>query len=108
MAWVLLATTILLEVAGTILMKLSNGFENAAPSVGAFVCYGLALAGLTYALKSIELSTAYAIWAGGGTALTALIGILWFRESAPMIKLVCLALVFVGVVGLQLASAPKS
>jgi multidrug transporter EmrE-like cation transporter len=67
----------------------------------------LALVGLTFALKSIELSTAYAIWAGGGTALTALVGILWFGESASALKLVCIALVFVGVVGLQLASGQR-
>jgi small multidrug resistance pump len=107
MAWLLLAVTIGLEVAGTTLMKFSDGFANLVPSVGAFICYGLALVGLTFALKSIELSTAYAIWAGGGTALTALVGILWFGESASALKLVCIALVFVGVVGLQLASGQR-
>jgi small multidrug resistance pump len=107
MAWILLAVTIAFEVAGTIMMKVSNGFENLAPSIGAFVCYALALAGLTFALKSIELSTAYAIWSGGGTALTALVGILWYKESATALKLVCLGLVFVGVVGLQLASGSR-
>jgi small multidrug resistance pump len=107
MAWILLAVTILFEVAGTILMKFSNGFEHPLPSIGAFLCYGLALAGLTFALKTIELSTAYAIWSGGGTALTALVGILYFKESDTAVKLICLTLVFVGVVGLQLSAGHR-
>ena len=68
-AWLILAVTILLEVVGSTMMKLSNGFSVFWPSVGVFVCYSAALAGLTITLKYIELSIAYAIWAGAGTAL---------------------------------------
>lgn len=104
MAWLMLAATIVLEVAGTTLLKLSRGFTELLPSLGAFVCYGLALAGLNLALKHIELSIAYAIWSGAGTALVAAIGIIWFREPATVLKMTCLALIIVGVVGLQLAA----
>jgi small multidrug resistance pump len=108
MAWTLLALTIVLEVAGTTFMKLSNGLTQLWPSIGVFVCYAAALAGLTLALKSIELSIAYAIWSGAGTALTAAIGILWFKEPATALKILSLALVVAGVVGLQLASGAKA
>lgn len=108
MAWGLLALTIMLEVAGTTLMKLSNGLTQLWPSIGVFVCYGAALAGLALALKSIELSVAYAIWSGAGTALTAAIGILWFKEPATALKLVSLLLVIAGVIGLQLGSGTGS
>ena len=108
MGWLLLALTILLEVAGSTMMKLADGFTNFWPSLGVFVCYSGALVGLTLVLKYIELSIAYAIWAGLGTALIAVIGIVWFRESAGALKIVSLALVIVGVVGLQLSSGAKA
>lgn len=107
-AWLILAVTILLEVVGSTMMKLSNGFSVFWPSVGVFVCYSAALAGLTITLKYIELSIAYAIWAGAGTALIAIIGILCFREPVSAMKVVSLILVVTGVVGLQLSSHHSS
>ena len=107
-AWLILAVTILLEVVGSTMMKLSNGFSVFWPSVGVFVCYSAALAGLTITLKYIELSIAYAIWAGAGTALIAIIGILYFREPVSAMKVVSLILVVAGVVGLQLLSHHSS
>lgn len=104
MAWLMLAATIVFEVSGTTLLKISRGFQEFWPTIGAFACWGLALAGLNLTLKHIELSIAYAIWSGAGTALVAMVGILWFREAASLLKLVSLALIIVGVVGLQLAS----
>ena len=106
MAWLILAVTILLEVAGSMMMKLANGFTVFWPSVGVFVCYSAALAGLTITLKFIDLSIAYAIWAGAGTALVALIGMVYFREPVTAMKLVSLCFVVIGVVGLQLSSGP--
>jgi len=103
-AWLILAATIVVEVIGSTMMKLSHGFTVFWPSVGVFVCYSAALAGLTITLKYIELSVAYAIWAGAGTALIAIIGIAYFREPVSALKIVSLVLVVVGVVGLQLSS----
>jgi len=104
MAWALLALTILLEVTGTTLMKLSNGLTQLWPSVGVLLCYALAAAGMALVLRSIELSIAYAVWSGTGTALTAAMGMLWFKEPATALKLLSLALVIAGVIGLQLSS----
>lgn len=106
MGWLLLTLTIILEVAGSTFMKLSQGLTVLAPSLGVFICYGLALAGLALALKHIELSIAYAIWSGAGTALTAAIGICVFGESLTLAKLGCLAMIIGGVVGLALISEP--
>lgn len=103
-AWLLLLLTILLEVAGSTMMKLANGFSEFWPSVGVFVCYSAAIAGLTVTLKYIELSIAYAIWSGAGTALIAAIGIWFFREPVTAMKIASLILVIAGVVGLQLSS----
>lgn len=104
MAWLLLGCTILLEVAGTTMMKLSRGLTELWPSIAVFACYGAALTGIAIVLRHIELSIAYAIWSGVGTALTALIGIAWFKEPLGVLKIVSLALVIVGIVGLKLAA----
>jgi len=58
---------------------------------------------LSWALRGIDLSTAYAIWSGVGTALVAAIGIVWFGEAAGMWKLFSLVLIIAGVAGLHLA-----
>lgn len=86
-------------------MKLSNGFAVFWPSVGVFVFYAGAFFTLTLVLKTIELSIAYAIWAGAGTAIIAVVGIVAFGEGASPLKIVSLCLVVAGVVGLQLSSS---
>lgn len=101
MAWFYLFLAILFEVAGTTAMKLSVGFNNVIPSIFVFVFYGLSLVALTLTLKDIELSIAYSIWAGLGTAFIATIGIVQFNESASAIKFICITLIIIGVVGLQ-------
>lgn len=107
MAWLILTISILVEVMGTTLMKLSQGLTILWPSIGVFVCYGISLAGITVVLKHIELSIAYAIWSGIGTALTAMIGIGWFKEPVSALRLASLVLVVVGVIGLHLSSASR-
>lgn len=102
--WFYLILAILLEVAGTTSMKLSNGFSRLIPSLLIFVFYGLSFAGLTLALKRIDVSIAYAIWAGLGTALITVIGLVYFKEPATLIKLISIGLIVVGVIGLNLDS----
>jgi len=84
-------------------MKLSEGFTKLVPSIWLFVFYTLSLGMLTLALKRIDVSVAYAVWSGVGTALIATIGVLWFKEPATALKLVSLALIIAGVVGLNLS-----
>ena len=103
MTWLYLALAILLEVTGTTCMKLSEGFTKTVPSVLLFVFYILSFGMLTLALKKLDVSIAYAVWSGVGTALIATIGVIWFREPVTAIKLVSLGLIIVGVVGLNLA-----
>jgi len=103
--WFFLAGAIFLEVGGTIAMKVSDGFSKLTPSIIMTICYIASLALLTLALKKIELSIAYAIWAGVGTALIATVGILYFKEPATAIKILSLVLIITGVVGLNLSGA---
>lgn len=101
MSWLFLFLAILLEVAGTVCMKLSEGFTRWPYAVLMFLFYAVAFTSLTFALKSIDVSIAYAIWAGLGVALIALIGILLFKEPVTLPKMFALTLIIVGVMMLN-------
>lgn len=103
--WFFLTCAILLEVAGTTCMKLSQGFTRPFFSVLIFVFYGLSFASLTLVLNEIEISVAYAVWSGLGTALIATIGFAFFKEPLTALKLASIALIILGVVGLNLSGA---
>jgi len=101
MGWLYLIAAIVLEVMGTTCMKLAEGFTRLIPSLGVFAFYSASLAVLTLALKTWDVSVAYAIWSGLGTALIVLIGVVWFGEALTPLRLTCIALIIVGVVGLN-------
>lgn len=102
MHWLWLLSAICCEVAGTISLKFSNGFTKIGPSVLAFVFYAVCFYSLSLALKRLEVSVAYAIWAALGIALIAVISILFLGESLCLIKMISFALIIAGVVGLSL------
>jgi small multidrug resistance pump len=103
MAWLYLACAIAFEVGGTISMKLSEGFTRTLPSVMIFVCYAIAFTFVTFAIKKIEISVAYTVWAGVGTAAIAIIGMLYFKESANLLKILSIGVIILGVIGLKLS-----
>jgi small multidrug resistance pump len=98
-----LIIAIIFEVAGTTCMKLSYGFTKAVPSILMIIFYLLSLGSLTFALKKIDVSVAYAIWAGIGTALIVAVGVLWFKEPVTALKIISLGLIIIGVIGLNLS-----
>lgn len=101
--WLWLLVTILFEVAGTICLKLSCGLTKFIPSALTFVFYFICFAALSLVLKRLDVGVAYAIWAGLGTALIALVGILHFGEPITIIKIISLAFIVIGVVGLNIS-----
>ncbi|QKT03085.1 multidrug efflux SMR transporter [Ectothiorhodospiraceae bacterium 2226] len=103
MSWLFLFVSIVLEVTGTTFLKLSYGLTKLLPSVLMFVFYALSFVALALALKRIDLSIAYAIWAGLGTALIASIGIIAFQEPLTPLKAASIAMIIAGVVGLNLS-----
>jgi small multidrug resistance pump len=103
MSWVYLIMAIGCEVAGTTCMKLSESFTKLVPSILLFALYGVSLALLTLALKGIPVGVAYAVWAGLGTAVIAVIATVAFGEPLSASKIVCLALIIAGVIGLNLS-----
>jgi small multidrug resistance pump len=108
MSWIYLLLAIVTEVSGTTCMKVSEGFTRILPSALIFLFYGLSLTFLTLTLKKIEVSVAYAVWSAVGTALIALIGIIWFRETLNLLKVASLALIILGVVGLHLSQGQEA
>jgi len=101
--WLLLLGAILFEVTATTSMKLSDGFTKLLPSITMAVGYLASGILLTYAIKEIDLSIAYAIWAGLGVLLTTLIGVFYFQEALTGMKVASAAMILVGVVGLYLS-----
>lgn len=84
-------------------MKLADGFSKLVPSILVFVFYGLALAALVMVLKKTEeVSIVYAVWASAGTALIAVISIIWFKEPVSVVKVVSILLIVLGILGLEL------
>ena len=101
MGWFYLLCAIALETAGTTCMKLSAGFTKVFPSALVFVCYVSSLIIFTIALKTINLSVAYAVWSGLGTALVAVLGFVIFKEAVSPLKIVSLSWIVLGVIGLN-------
>lgn len=108
MSWFYLTLAIIMEVVGTAAMKLSHGFTKVVPSILMMVFYGLSFAFLTLAVKKIDVSLGYAIWAGIATALIAIVGIFYFKEPATVIKIASIALIVLGVIGLTLSESHLS
>lgn len=105
MVWFLLGAAIAAEVVGTTALKLSNGFSKLAPSLFAAVGYVTSFGLLSLALKKLEVSVAYAIWSGVGTAAVATIGVLAMKESLSVTKVAGLLLIIGGVALLNLAGS---
>ncbi len=104
MEWIYLVLAIVTEVGGTSLLKFSEGLRNLLPTVGSLILYLISLGLLALSLNKIDVSVAYAIWSGLGTALIVLISFFWLGEPMTFLKLLFIGLIVVGAVGLNLTS----
>ena len=86
-------------------MKLSVGFSKLVPSISAFVLCALSVASFIYAVKWINLSFAYAVWAGVGVLAIGAIGILYFKKPFSILKIVSIVLISTGVVTFYLSGS---
>jgi small multidrug resistance pump len=105
MSWIYLIGAILLEVAGTVSMKLSNGMTKTLPTILMFVFYAACFGIFSLALKKIEVGTAYAVWSGIGISLITVIGIIFFEDHLSLLKVVSIILIMLGIIGLNLNGA---
>ncbi|MBX6425449.1 MAG: quaternary ammonium compound efflux SMR transporter SugE [Variibacter sp.] len=104
MAWLSLFVAGLFEVAWAIGLKYTDGFSRLWPSLGTLAAMVLSVLLLEYAVRSLPVGTAYAVWVGIGAAGTAVLGMVLFGESREPLRLVCLGLIVAGVVGLKLVT----
>ena len=104
MAWAILVTAALFEVGWAIGLKYTEGFTKLWPSVWTAVALIASVALLAVAARTLPIGTAYAVWTGIGAAGTAFLGLWLFNEPATVTRLVCIALILAGVVGLKLVS----
>jgi quaternary ammonium compound-resistance protein SugE len=104
MAWLYLLFAGLFEIAWAIGLKYTEGFSRLVPSLLTLVAMALSLAMLGFALKSLPLGTAYAVWTGIGAIGTAALGIYLFDEPATAARLASIGLIVAGIIGLKLAT----
>jgi quaternary ammonium compound-resistance protein SugE len=104
MAWTLLFAAGVLEIGWAIGLKYTDGFTRLGPSVATVAAMGVSMLLLGLAVRTLPVGTAYAVWTGIGTVGTALLGIALLGESADPLRLLFIALILAGVVGLKLVT----
>lgn len=105
MTWIILILAGLLEVGWAVGLKYTAGFTRLYPSVLTVIAMAGSVGMLGWALRTLPLGTAYAIWTGIGTVGTAIFGMIVLGEPATAARLVCIALIVVGILGLKLVSS---
>jgi quaternary ammonium compound-resistance protein SugE len=104
MAWILLVVAGLFEVGWAIGLKYTEGFTRLWPSVGTVAAMAASVGLLGWAMRTLPVGTAYAVWTGIGAVGTVALGIALFAEPATASRLACVALILAGIVGLKLTS----
>ena len=101
MAWLVLVVSGLFEAVWAVALGKSEGFSRLGPSVVFGVGLLLSMAGLAYAMKSISIGTAYAVWVGIGASLTVAYGMAFGGESVNWLKIALITVLVACVVGLK-------
>jgi quaternary ammonium compound-resistance protein SugE len=103
MAWTFLLVAALLEIGWASGLKYTEGFTKPIPTVFVVIALTASMILLALAARTLPIGTAYAVWTGIGTAGTALLGMWLFGESSSPVRLLCIAMIIGGVLGLKLA-----
>ncbi|GAA0374100.1 DMT family transporter [Bacillus horti] len=102
MAYLFLGAAIIIEVFGSTMLKVSNGFTRLWPSLGVIIGFGAAFYLLSLALLELPLGFTYATWSGVGTILTVLVGLYFFREKINKQGVFGLMVLILGIILLNL------
>lgn len=103
MAWVWLIIAGLLEIVWAVGLKYTQGFTKWLPTTITIIAMLASVYVLSKAIKLMSISIAYPVWTGIGAVGTVIFGIILFGESASIIKLICVALIVIGIIGLKLS-----
>jgi small multidrug resistance pump len=109
--WLILTAAILVEVAGTLCLKVAadaSGMARVLPGIGVALFYVSTFVLMAMAMKRLDMGTTYAVWAGAGTALVALASVPLFGESYPWPKLAGIALIVAGVMLVESSDRHKA
>lgn len=104
MSWLVLFIAGLLEVVWAIGLKYTHGFTRLTPSVITVTAMIVSIVMLSWAMKTLPVGTAYAVWTGIGAVGAAITGILLLGESASLARIVSLVLIVAGIIGLKLSA----
>jgi len=104
LGWIYLMLALSFGLAASTCLKLSYGFTKLMPSLAVVVLYGLCFSLLALAVKTIDISVAYAVWGGLGTTAVVIIGIVKFKESINLKKVISIGMIITGVIVLELFS----
>lgn len=104
MAWISLFFAGLFEICWAVGLKYSENFTRLWPSVWTIGTMMISFFLLSYSLKTLPLGTAYAVWTGIGAVGTVIFGILYFHDSSNFIRLLCIAFIVLGIIGLKVSS----
>jgi quaternary ammonium compound-resistance protein SugE len=104
MSWIILVIAGLLEVVWAIGLKYTHGFTRLTPSVITVTAMIVSIVLLSWAMRSLPVGTAYAVWTGIGAVGAAITGILLLGESASLARIASLALIVAGIIGLKLST----
>lgn len=105
MAWIILTVAGILEIGWAVGLKYSEGFTRPWPSAVTIAAMVASMYLLAVAVRTLPIGTAYAVWVGIGAAGTAVLGMVLFNEPRDAARMLCLALIVAGVVGLKFLEA---
>lgn len=105
MSWIILFFAGLFEVGWAVGLKYTNGFSKPLPTALTVAAMAISLGLLGLAMKELPLGTAYAIWTGVGAVGTVIAGIILFGESMALVRLVSVALIVAGLIGLKVSAS---
>ena len=104
MSWLILLVAGLLEVVWAVGLKYTHGFSRLTPSIITIASMVVSVALLSWAMKTLPVGTAYAVWTGIGAVGAAIAGIVLLGESASPARIVSLLLIVCGIIGLKLSA----
>ncbi|MDO7897573.1 quaternary ammonium compound efflux SMR transporter SugE [Pseudomonas citrulli] len=104
MSWIILFCAGLFEVGWAVGLKYTDGFSRPLPTALTIAAMAISLGLLGLAMKELPLGTAYAIWTGVGAVGTVIAGIILFGESMALVRLVSVALIVAGLIGLKVSA----